>query len=85
MVATFIAHKANVHLVDKYGYSPLHRAARWNHVLAINALLKGGANVNQLNNSQYSPLLWAAMNNHRETVTALLGAGHLIIILLEMR
>ena len=75
MVATLIAHKANVYLVDKYGWSALAWAARENHVEAINALLKGGANVNQLNNSQYSPLLWAAMNNHRETVTALLGAG----------
>ena len=52
MVATLIAHKANVHLVDNYGWSPLHRAAMYNHVEAINALLKGGANVNQLDNYQ---------------------------------
>ena len=48
MVATLITHKANVQLVDNIGGSALHRAARLNHVVAINALLKGGANVDQL-------------------------------------
>ena len=52
MVATLIAHKANVHLVDNVGWSPLHWAAANNHVDAIDALLKGGANVNQLDNYQ---------------------------------
>ena len=70
-----IAHKANVHLVDNYGWSPLHRAAMYNHVEAINALLKGGANVNQLDKNQFSPLWWAARKNHREAVRALLDAG----------
>ena len=75
MVATLIAHKANVHLVDNYGWSPLHRAAMYNHVEAINALLKGGANVNQLDNYQQSPLLKAAMENHVEAINALVEAG----------
>ena len=70
-----IAHKANVHLVDNYGWSPLHRAAMYNHVEAINALLKGGANVNQLDNYQQSPLLKAAMENHVEAINALVEAG----------
>ena len=75
MVATLIAHKANVHLVDKYERSPLHYAARYNHVEAINALLKAGANVNQLSKDQVSPLWYAARQNHREAVSALLDAG----------
>ena len=65
MVATLIAHKANVHLVNKDGYSHLHRAAMKNHVEAINALLKGGANVNQLDNYQQSTLLPASLKKCR--------------------
>ena len=76
MMATLIAHKANVHLVDKDGWHPLHWAAFKNHVEAINALLKGGANVNQLDKYyQASPLWSAARHNHCEAVTALLDAG----------
>ena len=75
MVATLIAHKANVHLVDKDGWSPLHLAAMKNHVVAINALLKGGANVDQLNKAQQSPLFWAASENHCEAIDALLKGG----------
>ena len=86
MVATLIAHKANVHLVDEGGWTPLHHGAGENHVEAINALLKGGAKVNQLNKGQMSPLFCAAWShaagltlvggcNHREAVTALLDAG----------
>ena len=62
-------------LVDKDGWSPLHRAAANNQVEAIDALLKAGANVNQLSKSQAPPLWFAAANNHREAVTALLDAG----------
>ena len=75
MVATLIAHKANVHLVDNNGWSALHEAAMCNHVEAIDALLKGGANVNQLEKYKTSPLWVAAWNNRREAVTALLDAG----------
>ena len=46
-----------------------------NHLVAINALLKGGANVDQLDKNQFSPLWWAARKNHREAVRALLDAG----------
>ena len=45
MVATLIAHKANVHLVGKDGWSALHYAARKNHVEAIDALVGASANV----------------------------------------
>ena len=66
---------ANVDQLNNYQQSPLHYAARYNQVEAINALLKAGANVNQLNKDQASPLYWTARYNHREAVTALLDAG----------
>lgn len=75
MVATLIAHKANVHLVNKYGSSPLHYAAIHNHVEAINALVEAGANVNQLDKDQQSPLYWAAEENQVEAINTLLKAG----------
>ena len=67
-MATLIAHKANVHLVDNYGWSPLHRAAMYNHVEAINALLKAGADITQ-------PLFLVAEKNHVTVLSALLKAG----------
>ena len=68
MVATLIAHKANVHLVDECGQSPLGVAAENNHVEAINALLKAGADITQ-------PLFLAAEKNHVTALSALLEAG----------
>ena len=75
MVATLIAHKANVHLVDKYQQSSLHHAAMMNHVEAINALLKAGANVNQPDMDQCSPLHHAALFDQADAINALLKAG----------
>ena len=71
-MATLIA---NVHLGDKIGWSPLHKAARYNHVEAISALLKGGANVNQLDKDLASPLYYAAIEFQVEAIDALIKAG----------
>ena len=71
-MATLIA---NVHLGDKIGWSPLHKAARYDHVEAISALLKGGANVNQLDKDLASPLYYAAIEFQVETIDALIKAG----------
>ena len=63
---------ADVKARDEFGYTPLHRAARFNEKPAvIEALLAVGANVKARDKNGSTPLHWAA----NPVIEALLAAG----------
>ncbi|KAL4716026.1 hypothetical protein ACJJTC_002791 [Scirpophaga incertulas] len=64
-----------VHACDSDGYTPLHRAAYGNHILAIASLLKAGANINLKTELGWTPLHSACNWNNYEAVARLLAAG----------
>ena len=64
---------ADVKARDEFGYTPLHRAARFNEKPAvIEALLAVGANVKARDKNGSTPLHWAA---NPAVIEALLAAG----------
>jgi ankyrin repeat protein len=58
---------------DKFGDTPLHKAAGENHKDAAEFLLAKGADVNARNNSDNTPLHYAAIGAHKEVVELLLA------------
>jgi ankyrin repeat protein len=56
-------------------WTPLQRAARFGHVVAIAALLKAGARVDGANSIGWTPLTYAAGKGHTAAVDALVAAG----------
>ena len=54
---------------------PLHIAARYGNLKAVDALLKAGAKVNARGEDGATPLHFAVIFGHREAVGVLLGAG----------
>ena len=68
---------ADVKARDEFGYTPLHRAARFNEKPAvIEALLAAGANIEARDEFGYTPLHQAAKSNEKPAVfEALLAVG----------
>jgi TonB family protein len=58
---------------DKFGDTPLHKAAGENRKDAVEFLLAKGADVNARNNSDDTPLHYAAIGAHKEVVELLLA------------
>ncbi len=75
-VRKLLAEGASVHATDPaFGATPLHWAARENHLDVAELLLAGGAAVNARAVSGQTPLHWAALYGNAETVTFLLSKG----------
>ncbi|GLG98374.1 Poly [ADP-ribose] polymerase tankyrase, partial [Gryllus bimaculatus] len=63
---------ANPHCLDEDGTSPLHQAARRNHLKAAKLFLMHKVNVDQRDNNGRTPLHLAIEKDHREMVELLL-------------
>ena len=59
----------------QYQETPLHRAARWNKIEAVAALISHGADVNARERDGVTPLMRASFWGHAKVVEALLDAG----------
>ena len=66
---------ANVNAVNKYGDTPLHRAASNNNKESAAELIQRGADVNVVNMYGDTPLHWAAWINSKEAATELIQHG----------
>ena len=66
---------ADVMARDKYGKTPLHRAAYSDTPANIQALLAAGADVMARDRDGDTPLYWAASNGTPANIQALLDAG----------
>ncbi|XP_037957822.1 DNA-binding protein RFXANK [Teleopsis dalmanni] len=66
---------ANIDFKDAYGFTPLHWAAYYGQLLAVQLLTNAGANVNSEAPDMVTPLLLAASGGHHEVVRFLLERG----------
>ena len=66
---------ADVHAINKNGYTPLHFAAENNSYKTARMLLNHGANVNAKDDHGNTPLHYAASNNAHRAVATLLNHG----------
>ena len=66
---------ADVHAINKNGYTPLHFAAANNSYKTARMLLNHGANVNAKDDHGNTPLHYAASNNAHRAVATLLNHG----------
>ena len=74
-VSRCLAAGAKVDARDKYGTTPLHRAAYWGRTEAVEALLDAGAEADARTAVGMTPLHRAARGGQTEAVRALLDAG----------
>jgi hypothetical protein len=62
----------NVNTRDKFGFTPLHYAAKYNaHVDILKYLVSQGAEVNAKSDNGFTPLDYAIAFNHQENITYL--------------
>jgi ankyrin repeat protein len=66
---------AQVDARDKYGSTPLHRAAIHDHTDIARLLLDRGAEVDARDRDGQTPLHWAARNDHTDIARLLLDRG----------
>ncbi len=66
---------ADVNKADKYGMTPLYRAAMRGHTETVKWLIEAGADVNKATKYGSTPLYGADANGHTETVKLLIEAG----------
>lgn len=64
-----------VDVSNEYGWTALHRAARYNRKDVAKQLLLAGADVNKQTNNGDTPLHWAAFNNSCEVARLLVDKG----------
>ncbi len=65
----------NINLMQRYGWTPLHWAARHGQVSTVKRLLQEGAAIDAREHMGRTPLHVAAMGNHRDTVELLIARG----------
>lgn len=65
----------NIDLMQRYGWTPLHWAARHGQVSVVQRLLGEGARIDAREHMGRTPLHLAAMANQRDTVELLLARG----------
>jgi len=75
MVELLIAKGADVNAKNKYGSTPLHRAASGGHKEITEILIAKGADVNAKNHRGMTPLQFAAMKGHKEIAELLIAKG----------
>lgn len=77
IVKMLIAKKANVHIADKFGNTPLHEAASSNfdNPEIVKILIAAGADVNRANNDGKTPLFLAGEKSNTEIVSILRAEG----------
>jgi len=56
-------------------HTPLHKAAAFGELDAVNALIEGGADVNAVDLSPWTPFDWARNRGHREIAAVIRSAG----------
>ncbi len=66
---------ADVEAKDNGGQTPLHWAARRNHIEIAKLLIELGADVNAKKFDGWTPLHWASWNSHIEIVKFLIEKG----------
>jgi ankyrin repeat protein len=78
-ILVLIENGADPNIPNYRGMTPLMEAARWNHLVAVQALLKGGANVHLKDKRGCTALAWAGRfpedDKDKAVVQALLNAG----------
>eukprot|EP00562_Extubocellulus_spinifer_P004889 CAMPEP_0178535442 /NCGR_PEP_ID=MMETSP0696-20121128/35547_1 /TAXON_ID=265572 /ORGANISM="Extubocellulus spinifer, Strain CCMP396" /LENGTH=149 /DNA_ID=CAMNT_0020167581 /DNA_START=406 /DNA_END=856 /DNA_ORIENTATION=- len=74
-VRSLLRRGANIHAVDKWGETPLHKASIKGHDEVAKMLLDAGANVNAANNDGATPLHAASANGHDKVARVLLDEG----------
>jgi len=75
-VKLLIQRGADVNLVDRAGWSPLHFAVYFSTETAvIDALIAGGAKLNAQNDRGITPLYFASITGHESQVKRLIAAG----------
>lgn len=75
LVKKLILLKADVHVKDKYGMTPLHTAAYYGRTEIVRLLLENGADVHAKDRNGWTPLHWAAQWRHVEICKLLLQYG----------
>ena len=76
LAKVLIENKANVNLMDNYGYYPLHYAVINNNLELINYLIDSNANVNCIDkSSNKTPLFYAIDNENMGTINLLIKKG----------
>jgi ankyrin repeat protein len=60
---------------DAHGWTPLHRAVLWEHVLIVKLLLKAGVDANATDEDGFTPLHIAAKWDHFESAKILIDNG----------
>ncbi|OCK98476.1 ankyrin [Cenococcum geophilum 1.58] len=68
-------YRAQIHLKDNTGSTPLHWAVYRNDFVSVQALLQAGADLNVIDNGGYTPLLLACRINALQCARVLLEAG----------
>ena len=78
-MALLIANGADVNAKNKFGWTPLHHAAEYDHKELAELLIAKGADVNALDDFYGKPLDWTTMspssNDHTETADLLRKHG----------
>lgn len=65
----------NAYLKDRWGFTPLHRAARYGHKELVELLITNGADVNAKDKWVYTPLLWAIFSRDKDMMKLLIAKG----------
>lgn len=64
-----------IHITDKDGYTPLHRACYSNHIKIVEYLIEHGANISAKTQMQWEPLHSCCQWNHKECALKLIQNG----------
>lgn len=76
LVLLLLEHGAQPHQCDSFGYTPLHKAAKYGHEAIVRALLKAGADVeSQTHGVKYTALHFAASRGHTRLIQVLVDSG----------
>lgn len=75
IVEYLLQNGADPNVKDAHGWTPLHRAVLWEHVLIVKLLLNAGVDPNAADDDGYTPLHVAAKWDHFESAKLLIEKG----------
>jgi len=75
MTKYFVDHGAIINESNKYGYTPLIYASKYNNFKAMKYLIEHGADINAKNNFDYSSLIYLSQHGNLEGVKYLVENG----------